>query len=96
MVYTRSMLVVQRLREGQLDFELAKVEQSRTPPVPVWAWLSLDSREWAGELFGWAANPNGADDGRRGLVVARREFAHRFWTEFMGWVQVDQIRQRDP
>jgi hypothetical protein len=33
------------------------------------ALLSLDGREWPGELFGWAANRNGADDGWRGLVA---------------------------
>ena len=61
----------------------------------MWAWLSLDGREWAGELYGWAANPNGADDGWRGLVVAPREFARGFWAEFLGWVRAEQIRQRD-
>jgi hypothetical protein len=85
---------VQRPPEGRLDYERAKVEQPREPPVPVWAWLSLDSREWAGELFGWAANPNGADDGWRGLVVVPREFAPSFWTDFLGWVRVEHIRQR--
>jgi hypothetical protein len=63
-------VTVQRVQEGWLEYELTKVEQCREPPVPVWAWLSLDSREWAGELYGWAANPNGADDGWRGLVRA--------------------------
>ncbi len=70
--------MVQRLPEGRLEYELTKVGQPRNPPVPVWAWLSLDSQEWAGELFGWAANPNGADDGWRGLVLAPREFAPGF------------------
>src|SRR5690349_6211384 len=76
--------MVQRLLAERLEYELTKVEQPRTPPVPVWAWLTLDSREWVGELFGWAANANGADDGCRGLVVAPREFAHGFWAEFVG------------
>jgi hypothetical protein len=88
------MLVVQHLREGQLDFELTKVEQRREPPVPVWAWLSLDGREWAGDLYGWAANPNGADDGLRGLVLAPREFTPGFWAESLGWVPAERIRQR--
>jgi hypothetical protein len=88
-------LQVQQLPEGRLEYERTKVEQPRTPPVPVWAWLSLVSREWAGELFGWAANSNGADEGWRGLVVAPREFAPGFWAEFMGWVRVEHIRQRE-
>jgi hypothetical protein len=84
--------MVQRLREGWLEYELTKVEQSREPPVPVWAWLSLDGREWAGELYGWAANPNGGDDGWRGLVLAPREFAPGFWAEFLGWVRAEHVR----
>jgi len=50
-----SGVVVRRLPEGALQHELTKVEQLHDPPVPVWAWLPLDSREWAGELSGWAA-----------------------------------------
>jgi hypothetical protein len=90
-----SAVMVQRLPEGRLEYERAKVNQPREPPLPVWAWLPLDGREWVGELYGWAANPNGADDGWRGLVVAHREFAHGFWTEFLGWVRAEHIRQRD-
>jgi hypothetical protein len=74
--------------------ELAKVEQLRDPPVPVRFWLSVDSKDVAGELHGWAANPNGSDDGWRGLVTAAREFAAGFWTEWLGWVRLEQIRQQ--
>ena len=87
--------MVQRLREGALRYELSKVEQPRDPAVPVWAWLPLDDREWASGLYGWAANPNGADDGWRGLVCAPREFAPGFWAEYLGWVRAVHIRRRD-
>jgi hypothetical protein len=88
-------VITQRLQEGWLEYELTKVEQLREPPVRVWAWPRLDGREWAGELYGWAANPNGADDGWRGLVLAPREFAPGFWTQYLGWVPAERIRQRD-
>ncbi|MCW2904675.1 MAG: hypothetical protein JWO67_6940 [Streptosporangiaceae bacterium] len=87
-------MIVEHLRDGQLDYELGKCDELRNPPVPVWAWLSLDGREWAGDLYGWAANPNGADDGWRGLVGGVREFAPGFGAEFLGWVPAEHIRQR--
>jgi hypothetical protein len=58
-------------------------------------WLSLDGRDWAGELYGWAAHLNGLDDGWRGLVLAPREFTPGFWAEYLGWVRAEHIRQRD-
>lgn len=66
---------VQRLPAGRLVEELAKVEDRRDPPVPVWAWLLLDGAEWPGLLHGWSSNPRGSGDGWRGLVVVEREFA---------------------
>jgi hypothetical protein len=84
----------QPLPPERLQEEMRKVEQRRDPPVPVWFWLSVDSKEVAGELHGWAANPNGSDDGWRGLVTARREYASGFWTDWIGWVRQERIRQR--
>jgi hypothetical protein len=75
--------------------ECEKVTDRRDPPVPVWVWLTLDGREWAGELLGWADNPNGADDGLRGLVLAPREYAAGFWAEYLGWVRAEHIRRRE-
>jgi len=80
--------------EERLAEELRKVEQLRDPPVPVSFWLSIDSRETAGELHGWASNPNGADDGWRGLVIAPREYASGLWTTWVGWVRQESLRQR--
>ena len=86
--------MVEHLREGRLEQELAKVEDRRDPPVPVIAWLLLDGAEHDGLLLGWSANPNGSDDGWRGLVRLVREFAPGFWTEALHWVPAEQIRQR--
>ncbi|MCU1614721.1 MAG: hypothetical protein JWO98_2261 [Frankiales bacterium] len=93
MGYTSSMLV-ERLREGQLNFELEKVDEPREPPVPVTARLLLDSAEHDGLLYGWAVDPNGADDGWRGLVGGVREYAPGFEAEFLMWVRAEDIRQR--
>jgi hypothetical protein len=84
---------VQRARE-RLDEELAKVEDLRDPPVPVTAWLVLDGCDRDGLLYGWSADPRGADDGLRGLVVAVREYAPGFFAEYCGWVGADHIRRR--
>jgi len=92
---TVGVVLVQRLPEGRLEEELAKVEVPREPAVPVWAWTSLDATELAGELHGWAANPNGSNDGLRGLVVAVREFLPGYEAEFCGWVRAEHIRLRD-
>ena len=62
--------------------------------MPVSAWLFLDGREWDGELYGWSENPNGADDGWRGLVVGVREYAPGFLAEFCQWIPADSIRPR--
>ena len=86
------MALAQRF-DDRLAEELRKVEQRRERPVPVWFWLSIDSREAAGELHGWASNPNGAEDGWRGLVVAPREYAAGFWTTWVGWVRQEDLRQ---
>lgn len=85
---------VQQLPEGRLDAELAKVQQRRDPPIPVVAWLHLDGREWDGVLHGWSQNPNGGDDGWRGLVQFTREYAAGFWTEALMWVRQEDIRRR--
>lgn len=85
---------MQRVTPERLADELEKVEQRRDPPVPVWFRRSVDSEEVAGELHGWASNPNGSDDGWRGLVTAPREYAPGFWTEWVGWVRQESIRQR--
>lgn len=87
--------MVQRLREGWLEEELAKVEEVRDPPVPVVAWLALDGENHEGLLYGWAANPNGADDGWRGLVRAVREYARGFEAEFLGWVPAEHLQKRE-
>lgn len=85
--------MVEHLRPGALEDELALADERRDPPVPVAAWLSLDSREWVGELYAWAAKPNGSNDGWRGLVLLLREFAPGFWAEYLGWVRAEHIRQ---
>ena len=85
---------MEHLRNGQLDYELDKCDELREPPVPVTAWLLLDSGAHDGLLYGWAADPNGADDGWRGLVGGVREYAPGFEAEFLGWVRVEHIRQR--
>lgn len=55
-------MIVEHLRDGQLDYELEKCDELRQPPLPVTAWLLLDSAAHDGLLYGWAANPNSADD----------------------------------
>ncbi|MGY1660774.1 hypothetical protein ACI78Q_06055 [Geodermatophilus sp. SYSU D00705] len=87
-------MLTQGATRERLDEELDKADELRDPPVPVVAWLHLDGQEWAGELYGWARNPNGADDGLRGLVLALREYAPGFWAEYLGWVGAEHIRQR--
>jgi hypothetical protein len=87
-------MIVEHLRQGQLDFELAQAEELRDPPVPVAVWLLLDGREHDGLLYGWAPNPRGANDGWRGLVRGVREFAPGFEAEFLTWVRAEDIRQR--
>lgn len=88
------MVVTEHLREGQLEYELGKVEQRRDPPVPVVVRLLLDGAEHDGVLHGWAANPNGADDGWRGLVYLVREYAPGFEAESLHWVRAEDIRPR--
>ena len=85
---------LKRVPAERLEEELDKVTDPREPPVPVEVYLGLDARWWAGELHGWAPNPNGADDALRGLVVAPREFAPGYWSEYIGWVTQDRLRQR--
>lgn len=92
----RTVRITEHLAPGRLEQELAKVEQRRDPPVPVWAWLLLDSAEHAGELYGWAENPRGSGDGWRGLVRGVRQYAPGFHAEYLAWVRAEQIRQRDP
>ena len=47
-----------------------------------------------GLLYGWAANPNDANDGWRTLVTGVGEFAPRFEAEFLTWVRAEDVRQR--
>ena len=57
-------------------------------------WLSLDGAAHDGLLCGWAANPNGGNDGWRGLVYLVREFAPGFSAEALHWVRAEVISQR--
>lgn len=84
---------VQQLPDGRLDHELGKVTQPRTPPIPVIVWLHVDGAEHEALLHGWAANPNGADDGWRGLCVGAREYAAGYWTGFCMWVPAEKVRE---
>lgn len=87
-------MIVEHLRDGQLDHELDKCDELREPPVPVTAWLLLDSAPHDGLLYGWAANPNGSGDGWRGLVQIVREFSPGFSAEGLHWVRAEDIRQQ--
>lgn len=84
----------QRVPAARLAAELAKVTDRREPAVPVEVWLGIDARWWDGELHGWAPNPHGADGSLRGLVIAPREYSPGFWSEYIGWVTPDRLRQR--
>lgn len=87
-----SGVIVEHLRVGQLNYELDKCDELREPPVPV-AVRFLE--EWhAAELHGWAQNPNGSDDGWRGLVSDVRAFAAGFEAEFLTWVRAEDVRRR--
>jgi hypothetical protein len=83
--------MVERLREGRLEYELAKLDRPREAPVPVTAWLLLDSAEHEGLLYGWAGDPNGAHEGWRGLVRGVRDYAPGFEEEFLSWVRAEDI-----
>lgn len=83
--------ITEHLREGQLEAELAKVDERRDPPVPVVARVLDDW--WDGELHGWARNPRGVD-GMWGLVFLLREYAHGFWAEHLSWVRSEDVRPR--
>lgn len=87
---------MEHLRDDRLDFELDKCDELRDPPVPVTAWLLLDSAAHDGLLYGWAADPNGGDDGWRVLVGGVREFAPGFEAEFLSWVRAENLRLRSP
>ena len=93
MGYTRPV-IVEHLREGQLEYELVKADELRDPPMPVKVWLPLDGARHDGWLHGWAATPNGGADGWRGLVYLVREFAPGFRAEFLGWVRAEDVEQR--
>jgi hypothetical protein len=48
-------VIVEHLRDDQLDYELGKCDELREPPVPATACF-LD--EWhAVELYGWSGQP---------------------------------------
>lgn len=85
---------MEHLRDGQLEDELDKCDELRDPPVPVTAWLHVDSTAHDGLLYGWAANPNGANDGWRGLIGGVREFTPGFEAEFLSWVRAEDITRR--
>lgn len=87
-------VIVEHLREGQFEYELGKCDELREPPVPVTAWLHVDSTAHDGLLYGWSANPNGSSDGWRGLVFGVREFAPAFAAEFLTWVRAEDIARR--
>jgi hypothetical protein len=87
-------VIVEHLREGQLDYELDKRDELQEPSVPVTAWLLVHGAAHDGLLYGWAANPNGGDDGWRGLIGGVREFAPGFAAEFLFWVRAEDIAQR--
>jgi hypothetical protein len=86
--------ITEHLQPGQLERELAKVEDRRDPPVPVAAWLLLDGRAWDALLLGWATNPNGGNDGLRGLVLLHREYAPGFGQELLTWVRAEEMEPR--
>ncbi len=88
-------MLTERLSQERLENELGKADELREPPVPVVAWLAVDAQHHAGLLYGWAENPNGADDGWRGLVYAVREYAAGFEAEFLGWVRAEDITRDD-
>ena len=88
-------MLTERISQQRLQYELGKVDDPRDPPVPVVAWLGLDSRNRAGVLYGWAVNPNGADDGWRGLVRVVREYAPGFEAEYLGWVRAEHISRAE-
>ena len=85
------MWLTKRASLERMAYELRKVDHLRDPPVPVVAWLGLDSRHRTGLLYGWAGNPNGADDGWRGLVRAVPEYTPGFEAEYLGWVRAAHI-----
>lgn len=89
-----SDVIVEHLRDGQLEYELDKCDELRTPPVPVTAWLHVDGAVHDCLLYGWAANPNGSNDGWRGLAYGVREFASGFDAEFLIWVRAEAITRR--
>ena len=89
-----AVAVTEHLRPGQLEEELAKVEQLRDPPVPVTVWLLLDGREHDADLLGWARSPNGDSGGLMGLVFLLREYAPGFHAELLTWAAVENIRPR--
>ncbi len=63
--------------------------------MPVVAWLAVDGQNHECLLYGWAENPNGADDGWRGLVYAVREYAAGFKAAYLGWVRAEDITRAD-
>lgn len=85
---------MQRLSCERIELELAKADEVRNPPVPVWAWLTREAREVAGHLLGWADDPNGAVEGRCGLVRAVGKIECGYWAEYLCWVRAEHIRQR--
>ena len=88
-------VLTERLSQERLEYELGKVDDLREPPVPVVAWLAVDSSNHEGLFYGWAETPNGADDGWRGLVSAVREYAAGFEAEYLGWERAEHITRAD-
>lgn len=75
-------------RGGQLEFDLEQCDERREPAMPVTVRF-LD--EWHdAELYGWAADLRGPNDGWRGLFFGVREVAPGFLT----WVRAEKIQLR--
>jgi hypothetical protein len=86
---------VQQTPRERIEEDLAKATELRDPPVLVYARLTLDGRERASHLYGWAYNPNGGNDGLRGPVLLVREYVPGFYAEFLGWIRAGDIRRRE-
>lgn len=88
------MPITEHLRPGQLEEELAKVEQPREPPVPVDVRPLMEGATAEMVLHGWARSPRGTD-GLWGLVTGLRTYAPGFEAEVCWWLAADNIRPRE-
>lgn len=85
------MRITEHLRDGELEEELAKLDEPRDPPVPVAVRPLHEGETVDVVLHGWARNPRGAE-GMWGLVTGVREHAPGFWAEFCWWLSSENIR----